>query len=176
VSIALSSPRYNLVVWPPNALGSTCFLISGAIFYLSSPRRGWFPERRHDGWWEPALNLLGCVLFAVSAIAGLVVSSSGAMVSARTSDWTTSLGAACFLACALAALSLGQTLKAPRLRRLRAAVVRELEQLGATLAADVEMLGRVTERGFDHVKLAAQSDMSASSLVSKTGGQREGQP
>lgn len=165
LSVALSSPKYNVLVWPPNALGSICFLISGAIFYLSSPRRGWLPERRHEGWWEPVLNLLGCALFGVSAVAGLVVSSSGTMVSAGTANWTTSLGAACFLACALAALSLGQTLKAPRLRRLRAAVARELEQWGAVLDADIANLGRAVEHELGQVKLVVRADIERTELA-----------
>jgi hypothetical protein len=35
-------------------------------------------------------------------------------------NWTTALGAACFLACAVATLFTDRTFKAPRLRRLEA--------------------------------------------------------
>ena len=38
---ALSSPEYNRLVWRPDALGSICFLVSGAIAYRASPRHGW---------------------------------------------------------------------------------------------------------------------------------------
>jgi len=157
-----SSPHYNLLVWQSNALGSTCFLISGAIFYLSSPRRGWLPERSNDGWWEPLVNLLGCVLFGVSALAGLVL--SGAMVSAGTANWTTSLGAACFLGCAFAALSLGQTLKAPRLRRLRA-IARRLEQAGAAIEYDAGQVRRAVEREFQQVGLVVETDIERAQLA-----------
>jgi hypothetical protein len=155
LGVAPSNPHYNLLVWQPDALGSVCFLASGAIFYLSSPRRGWLPERRDLGWWEPLVNLLGCALFGVSALTGLVISSSGAMLSASVANWTTSLGAACFLECALAALSLGQTLKAPRLRRLRA-ITRGLEQVGAAIETDVRELGRAAERELRQVGLAIE--------------------
>jgi hypothetical protein len=47
---ALSSPEYNKLVWRPDALGSICFLISGAIAYRASPRRGWLPARGARGW------------------------------------------------------------------------------------------------------------------------------
>jgi hypothetical protein len=116
---ALSSAEYNKLVWRPDALGSICFLASGAIAYRASRRRGWRPARGFRGWWEPAVNLLGCVFFGVSAIAGYVVPSTGSMLDLAAANWNTALGAACFLACALATLLTGQTLKSPRLRRLR---------------------------------------------------------
>ena len=101
MSTALSDPVYDKFVWRPDALGSICFLISGAIAYRASPRRGWLPARGGRGWWQPAVNLLGCVFFGVSAIAGYVLPSTGSTVDLAASNWNTSLGAACFLACAL---------------------------------------------------------------------------
>jgi hypothetical protein len=115
---ALSSPEYNRLVWRPDALGSVCFLLSGAIAYRASPRRGLLALRGGRGWWEPSVNLLGCIFFGISAIAGYVVPSTGSMIDLAAANWNTSLGAACFLACALATLLTGRTLKSPRLRRL----------------------------------------------------------
>lgn len=129
---ALASSEYNKLVWRPDALGSVCFLISGAIAYGASPRRGWLPARGGSGWWEPSVNLLGCVLFGISAVAGYVVPTTGSMISQAAANWNTSLGAACFLACAAATLRTGQTLKSPRPRRLRSLeqrVEREAEQI-----------------------------------------------
>jgi hypothetical protein len=120
---ALSSSEYNKLVWRPDALGSICFLVSGAIAYRASARHGWLPVRGGAGWWEPSVNLLGCVFFGISAVAGYVVPSSGSMIDLAAANWNTALGAACFLTCALATLFSGRTLKSPRLRRLR-----ELEQ------------------------------------------------
>jgi hypothetical protein len=104
MSTALSDPVYNKFVWRPDALGSICFLVSGAIAYHASARRGWLPARGGRGWWQPAVNLLGCVFFGVSAIAGYVLPSTGSVVDLAASNCNTSLGAACFLACALDAL------------------------------------------------------------------------
>ena len=115
---ALSSSEYNRLVWRPDALGSVCFLVSGAIAYRASARHGWLPVRGARGWWEPSLNLLGCVFFGISAVAGHVVPTTGSMLDLAASNWNTSLGAACFLACAAATLRSGRTLKSPRLRRL----------------------------------------------------------
>jgi hypothetical protein len=117
----LSAPSYNTLVWRPDARGSILFLISGAIAYRASARHGLLPVRTGAGWWEPSVNLLGCVLFGISAIAGHVVPSTGSMLDLAAANWTTSLGAACFLGCALATLNTGRTSKSPRLRRLHAA-------------------------------------------------------
>src|SRR3954469_4209517 len=70
---ALSNPEYDRLVWRPDAFGSVCFLVSGAIAYVASPRHGWRPVRGARGWWTPFVNLLGCIFFGVSAIAGYVV-------------------------------------------------------------------------------------------------------
>src|SRR4051794_4760029 len=101
---ALSNPQYARLVWRPDAFGSACFLISGLIAYAASPRRGLRPVREGEGWWEPSVNLLGCVLFAVAAVAGYVVPSSGSLLDLAAANWATSLGAACFLAGAVATL------------------------------------------------------------------------
>jgi hypothetical protein len=115
---SLTSSEYDRLVWRPDAFGSVCFLVSGAIAYRASPRAGWRPRRGGPGWWEPAVNLLGCGFFGISAVAGYVVPSTGSVIDLAASNWNTSLGAACFLACAVATLRTGRTLKSPRLRRL----------------------------------------------------------
>jgi hypothetical protein len=101
---ALSDPSYDRLVWRPDAFGSTCFLVSGLIAYVASPRRGWWLLRSGRGWWQPAVNLAGCVLFGIAAVAGYVVPASGTMLDLAAANWTTAAGAACFLACALAGL------------------------------------------------------------------------
>jgi len=47
---------------------------------------------------------LGCIFFGISAVAGYVVPAHGSMIDLAAANWNTSLGAACFLACALAGL------------------------------------------------------------------------
>jgi len=116
---ALSSSEYNRLVWRPDWRGSICFLVSGAIAYRASPRRGWLPRRGGAGWWQPAVNLLGCVFFGISAVAGYVVPAKGSMLSQAAANWNTALGAACFLACALDTLHTGHASKMPLRRRLR---------------------------------------------------------
>jgi hypothetical protein len=129
---ALSDPQYDRLVWRPDAFGSICFLVSGAIAYRASARHGALPARTGPGWWEPSVNLLGCIFFGVSAVAGYVVPSSGSMLDLAAANWNTVLGAACFLACALATLRSGRTSKSPRgarLRKLEHAVAHDVERL-----------------------------------------------
>jgi len=108
---AVIAPDYDRLVWRPDAFGSVCFLISGVVAYRASARRGWWPRREGPGWWQPAVNLLGCVLFGVAAVAGYVVPAEGSVLDLGAANWTTAAGAACFLACAVAGLSArrGQT-------------------------------------------------------------------
>jgi hypothetical protein len=129
---AVSSPEYNRLVWRPDALGSICFLVSGAIAYVASPRHGWLPARGEHGWWQPVVNLLGCVFFGISAVAGYVVPSRGSMLDLAAANWNTCLGAACFLACAVDTLLSGVTRKVPaleRLHRLEEEVERDLDRI-----------------------------------------------
>ena len=154
ISRASSDAQYNPLVWMPNVLGSVCFLISGVLLYLSVPRAGWRPLRRAAGWWEPPVNLLGCVLFGVSAVAGYAITSAGQLLDLDAANWTTTFGAACFLGVALAALISGMSFKIPRLSRLVAferALQRELtaaergvEAAGPAIEADLITLQRDT--------------------------------
>jgi hypothetical protein len=100
VQVTLSDPGYDRLVWRPDAYGSICFLISGAIAYRASARRGWRPSRTGPGWWQPGINLLGCIFFGVAAVAGYVVGSSTSELDQAAANFTTAAGAACFLACA----------------------------------------------------------------------------
>ena len=124
---AVTSTEYNKLVWRPDWRGSICFLVSGAIAYRASPRHGWWPSRGGAGWWQPTVNLLGCIFFGISAVAGYVVPSTGSMIDQAASNWNTSLGAACFLACAVDTLITDEVSKMPRFRRLRK-LERELER------------------------------------------------
>ena len=88
---ALTSPKYDELVWLPDWRGSICFLVSGVIAYRAAPLE-----------WQARVNLLGCVFFGIAAVAVYVVPSSGSMLDLAWANWNTSLGAACFLICAVA--------------------------------------------------------------------------
>jgi hypothetical protein len=128
--VAITSSEYDRLVWRPDWRGSICFLVSGTIAYAASPRRGrgrLLPARGGDGWWQPAVNLLGCAFFGISAVAGYVVPANGSVIDLAAANWNTSLGAACFLACALDTLRTGKASKMP-LRRELHALEHELER------------------------------------------------
>ncbi len=92
LNTAASNPEYDRLVWRPDAFGSICFLVSGVIAYRAAPGR----------WGLPFINLLGCVLFGISAVAGYAVPDTGSILDLAASNWNTALGAACFFACAVA--------------------------------------------------------------------------
>jgi hypothetical protein len=112
--VTLSNPDYDKLVWRPDWRGSICFLVSGAIAYRASRRHGWLPVRDGAGWWQPAVNLLGCMFFGISAIAGYLVPATGALLDQAAANWNTALGAACFLVCALGTLRADRTSRPER--------------------------------------------------------------
>ena len=94
---SLTTQQENRLVWAPDLFGSACFLVSGALAYGATT--GWRvrPECRDRAWATAAVNMLGCVLFGISAVASYIVPSSGSMLDLAASNWCTSLGALCFL-------------------------------------------------------------------------------
>src|SRR4029453_8145176 len=90
----LSTQQEDRLIWTPDLIGSACFLVSGLLAYRVARAE----EGTHDRtWWMAAVNLLGCVLFGVSAVASYVVPASGSILDLAAANWGTSLGALCFL-------------------------------------------------------------------------------
>jgi hypothetical protein len=93
----LSTQEDKRLVWAPDLFGSAAFLISGVLAYRVADR-----ARRRDAggnreWKIAAVNLTGCVLFGISAIASYIVPSTGSILDLAAANWTTALGALCFL-------------------------------------------------------------------------------
>jgi hypothetical protein len=98
----LSTHQQDRLVWAPDLFGSVCFLISGALAYAvtSGPHllpSSWLPKQRDPAWTMAAVNLAGCVLFGVAAIASYVVPSTGSILALAPANWGTALGGLCFL-------------------------------------------------------------------------------
>jgi hypothetical protein len=97
----LTTHQENRLVWAPDVFGSACFLASGLLAYGVTtgphllPRR-LLPAERDDAWVMAAINLGGCVLFGVAAIASYVVPSTGSVLALAPANWSTALGALCF--------------------------------------------------------------------------------
>ena len=81
----LSTEQTNHLVWTPDVFGSICFLVASTLAWMSS--------RDRINW----LNLVGSVFFGISAIASFVVPSTGDVVDLAAANFTTVLGALCFL-------------------------------------------------------------------------------
>jgi hypothetical protein len=79
------------LVWRPELFGSICFLVSGWIAYRALRGAGTRDSK------IASINLAGCVLFMISAIAGYVVPETGDVLDLAAANFTTSLGALCFL-------------------------------------------------------------------------------
>jgi YrhK-like protein len=97
----LSTQQDDRLVWTPDVFGSACFLVSGALAYRVAARAGLLPARWDRESTMAAVNLVGCVLFGVSAVAAYVVPSSGSILDLAAANWSTSLGALCFFVGAL---------------------------------------------------------------------------
>lgn len=93
---SLDNSQVNRLVWAPELVGSVCFLASGLLAFAAihaiRPSAADSTERR-----IAAVNLGGCILFAVATLAGYIVPKTGDVLSLAAANWATSLGALCFL-------------------------------------------------------------------------------
>jgi hypothetical protein len=109
LSTAVDAPSYDQVVWRPDAYGSICFLVSGYLAHVEVSG-GWL--RRAPRSVEGALvavNLFGCVAFAISALAAYVLPSTGDVVAVNVANISTSIGALAFLVGAVLLLPEGSS-------------------------------------------------------------------
>jgi hypothetical protein len=97
----LSTGQDDRIVWAPDLFGSAAFLISGVLGFQVANRAYRRAGRRGSGWTMAAVNLTGCVFFGISAVASYIVPSSGSILDLAAANWTTGLGALCFLIGAL---------------------------------------------------------------------------
>jgi hypothetical protein len=94
----LDAHETNLRVWTPDIVGSACFLVSSELALAAICSR-WVCVRTHSrSWWIAAINLVGSIAFAVSAVASLIQPSTDEPVSAAIANAGTAAGALCFLA------------------------------------------------------------------------------
>lgn len=89
---SIDTSQVDRLVWAPDAVGSACFLVSGLLAYVALRREG-----HNEEWRIAVVNLAGCVLFGISAVASYVVPDTGDVLALAASNVTTALGALCFL-------------------------------------------------------------------------------
>jgi hypothetical protein len=109
ISTSLSAQQAERVVWRPDFVGSTLFLVSSALALaaLTPAEPSRYP--RVIAW----VNMAGSIAFGFSAVGSFVLPSTGEFLNMRWADLGTLLGAICFL--------LGAALMLPAWRALSAA-------------------------------------------------------
>lgn len=92
----LSPTAEDRLVWSPDMVGCSLFLISGhlALVEIGGGRRFW--RHRDLGWWIVGVNQIGSVLFMVAAVASFVQPASAEAINTGIANWGTLTGALCF--------------------------------------------------------------------------------
>ncbi|MFJ4120088.1 hypothetical protein ACIP3U_02015 [[Kitasatospora] papulosa] len=92
----LSVQQENELVWAPDLIGCTIFLVSGhlALVEVCHGRPRTLP--RDLGWWIVAVNQLGSALFMASALADFTRPATGSVLNIDIANWGTLTGALCF--------------------------------------------------------------------------------
>jgi len=96
LAVGLSYAEQDRQIWRPDFVGSILFLVASTFALLALPagRRLWAP--RDWGWCVGWLNMLGSILFMLSAIGSYVLPTTGDFVNSTWSDAGTFGGAVCF--------------------------------------------------------------------------------
>ncbi|NJQ08148.1 hypothetical protein [Streptomyces lonarensis] len=92
----LSAQQTDRLVWAPDMIGCTLFLVSGQLA-VHQVRRAARPARG-PAWWTAVINQAGAVLFMVAALADYTRDATGSPVNVHIANWATLGGAVCFLA------------------------------------------------------------------------------
>ncbi|MFF4834690.1 hypothetical protein [Streptomyces sp. NPDC001315] len=96
----LTVQQTNRLIWAPDMIGCTLFLISGHLAF-GEVCHGWpwpWPclHTRSLGWWIVAINQFGSWLFLISALAAFTRPVTGSQINTGTANWGTLTGALCF--------------------------------------------------------------------------------
>ncbi len=92
----LTPIQTNLLVWIPDKIGSSLFLISSFFAWLEMYKDSNTKRFISLNWWIVWINILGSVLFQISAFASFVNFSTGKPLDLTLSLYTTLFGAICF--------------------------------------------------------------------------------
>lgn len=92
----LTAKQENRLIWAPDMVGCTLFLVSGhlALAQICRRRICWKPHRLD--WWIAGLNQVGSYLFLISALAAFVNPETSSAVNEAVANWGTFAGALCF--------------------------------------------------------------------------------
>ena len=109
----LSTGQEDRLIWTPDVFGCACFLIASALAWGEMCGGVFSRPRREAEWWIAALNLLGSVAFAIAGVASYLVPDTGDVLDLAAANWTTGIGALCFLAGAVGLLVEGRRAPIP---------------------------------------------------------------
>ncbi|BDZ54834.1 YrhK family protein [Agromyces marinus] len=98
---AIAEPTRMGVGWRPDAFGSIAFLVSSALAMAATHERGELWDTDARTWHGTWLNMVGSVLFGLSAIGAYVLPDTGTYVNLLWANLGTLLGGVCFLVAAL---------------------------------------------------------------------------
>jgi len=87
----------DLIVWAPDAVGATCFLLASGVAFVEYGEGSLVWRPRDVSWWIVNVNMLGSIAFGFACIYAFVVPDTGDLISARAVNAWTMLGAVCFL-------------------------------------------------------------------------------
>jgi hypothetical protein len=88
----LTTAQENRLIWAPDVFGCVCFLVASLLAWAAA--RGWIN----------GINLAGSVAFAVAGVASFFVPDTGDVLDLAAANFTTVIGALCFLAGAVGLL------------------------------------------------------------------------
>ncbi len=94
---AIDDSAVDRLIWRPDAIGSALFLISGLLAFYEVRAGGLRIGQRSREWRIAIVNLLGCILFGVSAVASRVLPDTGGVADLAAANASTALGGLCFL-------------------------------------------------------------------------------
>ena len=109
----LSVQQEDRLIWAPDLFGSAAFLLSSAIAFGLARHLSVSGAGRGAVWWEGAVNLAGSVAFGVSAIAAVVLPTTGEPLNLAIVNAGTFVGALCFLAGAILVLNAADSAPEP---------------------------------------------------------------
>jgi len=93
----LTTHQVNRLIWTPEVFGCALFLISGHLAMVEVCHRPRPCLRRRDlGWAIVAINQVGSILFAISALAAFIRPETSSPVNVAIANWGTLTGALCF--------------------------------------------------------------------------------
>jgi hypothetical protein len=93
----LDTQQEDRLVWAPDIFGSIAFLVASTLAWASLVGFRWAARRDDANWWVNLLNGIGSVFFMISAIAALVLPTTGEVWNIALVNLGTFIGAICFL-------------------------------------------------------------------------------